>query len=117
MSRLCLQSYLPPFMLLVCTCTITEWFDSVTGEWQTEDYHLSNQNEIIDGRVPRNAYGNVEVFTDAMLPPGSYSCSCLVLAKMTINMPFSAFRKLLQLGLRCYAMYPWIAVAAMHVML
>ncbi|XP_055640888.1 uncharacterized protein LOC129778176 [Toxorhynchites rutilus septentrionalis] len=38
------------------------------GYWQTEDYIPP---EPIDGRVPRNAYGNIEIFKDCMLPKGT----------------------------------------------
>ncbi|KFB37461.1 hypothetical protein ZHAS_00004598 [Anopheles sinensis] len=38
------------------------------GYWQTEDYIPP---EPIDGIVPRNAYGNIEIFKDCMLPKGT----------------------------------------------
>ncbi|XP_058130109.1 DNA repair protein complementing XP-C cells homolog isoform X2 [Anopheles coustani] len=38
------------------------------GYWQTEDYIPP---EPVDGIVPRNAYGNIEIFKDCMLPKGT----------------------------------------------
>ncbi|XP_062698365.1 uncharacterized protein LOC134284095 isoform X2 [Aedes albopictus] len=38
------------------------------GYWQTEDYVPP---EAVGGRVPRNAYGNIEIFKDCMLPRGT----------------------------------------------
>ncbi|XP_052867214.1 DNA repair protein complementing XP-C cells-like [Anopheles cruzii] len=38
------------------------------GYWQTEDYVPP---EPVDGIVPRNAYGNIEIFKDCMLPKGT----------------------------------------------
>lgn len=37
------------------------------GEWQTEDY---DPPEATDGIVPRNAYGNVDMYKECMLPKG-----------------------------------------------
>lgn len=37
------------------------------GEWQTEPY---NPPEAIDGKVPRNSHGNVDLFQPEMLPKG-----------------------------------------------
>lgn len=46
--------------------------DSVTidlfGRWQTEKYKPPPAK---DGKVPRNEYGNVELFLPCMLPPGT----------------------------------------------
>ncbi|XP_058062420.1 DNA repair protein complementing XP-C cells-like [Anopheles bellator] len=38
------------------------------GYWQTEDFVPP---EPVDGIVPRNAYGNIEIFKDCMLPKGT----------------------------------------------
>ncbi|XP_049538626.1 DNA repair protein complementing XP-C cells-like [Anopheles darlingi] len=38
------------------------------GYWQTEDYIPP---EPVNGIVPRNAYGNIEIFKDCMLPKGT----------------------------------------------
>ncbi|KAJ2038297.1 hypothetical protein IW146_001252 [Coemansia sp. RSA 922] len=38
------------------------------GEWQTE---LFRPPPVHDGRVPRNEFGNVNLFTDSMLPEGA----------------------------------------------
>nr|CAD7200543.1 unnamed protein product [Timema douglasi] len=40
----------------------------VFGEWQVEDYIPP---PAVDGKVPRNAYGNVELFKPCMLPKGT----------------------------------------------
>lgn len=39
----------------------------VFGPWQVEDYVPP---PAVDGKVPRNAYGNVELFKPTMLPKG-----------------------------------------------
>ncbi|XP_062557651.1 DNA repair protein complementing XP-C cells homolog [Armigeres subalbatus] len=38
------------------------------GHWQTDEYVPP---EAVGGRVPRNAYGNIEIFKDCMLPKGT----------------------------------------------
>ncbi|XP_021344042.1 DNA repair protein complementing XP-C cells-like [Mizuhopecten yessoensis] len=38
------------------------------GHWQTEDYIPP---PAVDGKVPRNEYGNVELFKESMLPGGT----------------------------------------------
>ena len=38
------------------------------GHWQTEEYVPP---EPRDGKVPRNAYGNIEIFKECMLPQGA----------------------------------------------
>lgn len=43
------------------------------GEWQTKDYEPP---EAKDGKVPRNCYGNVDMYQECMLPKG---CSWLKL--------------------------------------
>ena len=40
----------------------------VFGEWQTK---LFEAPPAVDGMVPRNEYGNVELFKPWMLPPGT----------------------------------------------
>jgi xeroderma pigmentosum group C-complementing protein len=40
----------------------------VFGEWQTEEY---KPDPVKDGKVPRNAYGNIELFQPSMLPGGA----------------------------------------------
>nr|AER00320.2 xeroderma pigmentosum group C [Hydra vulgaris] len=40
----------------------------VFGEWQTEDYISP---PVVNGIVPKNAYGNVELFKPCMLPEGA----------------------------------------------
>lgn len=37
------------------------------GEWQTEDFIPPIAQ---DGKVPRNEWGNVELFTEKLLPQG-----------------------------------------------
>ncbi|KAJ2451028.1 hypothetical protein EV183_003887 [Coemansia sp. RSA 2336] len=37
------------------------------GEWQTQQIQ---PRPVVDGRVPRNDFGRVDLFTPAMLPPG-----------------------------------------------
>jgi len=39
------------------------------GEWQTEALHQLEGAE--NGRIPRTPYGNVEVLSEEMLPPGT----------------------------------------------
>lgn len=39
----------------------------VFGEWQTKEYEPP---EAKDGKVPRNAYGNVDMYQECMLPKG-----------------------------------------------
>ena len=43
------------------------------GHWQTEDYVPPTAE---DGLVPRNAYGNVELFKPCMLPKGTVHLKC-----------------------------------------
>ncbi|PIA13270.1 DNA repair protein Rad4, partial [Coemansia reversa NRRL 1564] len=38
------------------------------GEWQTELYRAP---PVVDGRVPRNDYGRIDLFTSTMLPDGA----------------------------------------------
>lgn len=40
----------------------------VFGEWQTKEYEPP---EAKDGIVPRNEYGNVDLFKQCMLPKGT----------------------------------------------
>jgi len=40
----------------------------IFGPWQTEDYVPPAAK---DGKVPRNEYGNVELFKPCMLPEGT----------------------------------------------
>ena len=40
----------------------------VFGSWQVEDYIPPL---AVDGKVPRNEYGNVELFKPCMLPKGT----------------------------------------------
>lgn len=47
---------------------ITDQPLDVFGEWQVEDYIPP---PAVDGKVPRNAYGNVELFKPEMLPKGT----------------------------------------------
>ncbi|KAJ3409097.1 hypothetical protein HDV05_004586 [Chytridiales sp. JEL 0842] len=37
------------------------------GEWQTEDYR---PEPLVDGKIPKNNFGNFELFHENMLPPG-----------------------------------------------
>jgi len=46
---------------------ITDLPLEVFGPWQTQDYEPPTAK---DGIVPRNAYGNVELFKPSMLPKG-----------------------------------------------
>ncbi|XP_031558895.1 DNA repair protein complementing XP-C cells homolog [Actinia tenebrosa] len=52
-----------PVVDLTSTVTI-----DLFGQWQTEEY---KPPPVKDGKVPRNEYGNVELFKPSMLPPGS----------------------------------------------
>lgn len=45
----------------------------VFGEWQVEDYVPPVAK---DGKVPRNEYGNVELFKPSMLPKGTVHLVC-----------------------------------------
>ncbi len=45
----------------------------VFGEWQTEDYIPP---PAVDGIVPRNEHGNVELFKACMLPKGTVHMRC-----------------------------------------
>ena len=38
------------------------------GEWQTDPF---SPPPAVDGKVPRNEYGNVELFQPSMLPSGT----------------------------------------------
>ena len=38
------------------------------GYWQTEDW---DPGEVVDGKVPRNEFGNVDLFKPCMLPRGA----------------------------------------------
>ncbi|KAJ3086357.1 hypothetical protein HK102_013236 [Quaeritorhiza haematococci] len=38
------------------------------GEWQTDVYKAP---PIVDGKIPKNSYGNIEMFHPNMLPPGA----------------------------------------------
>ncbi|GLH05038.1 DNA repair protein complementing XP-C cells homolog [Gryllus bimaculatus] len=47
---------------------ITDLPLEIFGPWQVEDYVPPT---AVDGKVPRNAYGNVELFKPSMLPKGT----------------------------------------------
>lgn len=38
------------------------------GKWQTEKY---NPGEVIDGNLPKNEFGNIELYKSWMLPKGA----------------------------------------------
>lgn len=45
----------------------------IYGAWQVEDYIPP---PAVDGKVPRNEYGNVELFKPTMLPAGTVHLKC-----------------------------------------
>lgn len=45
----------------------TQKLQELFGEWQVEPYAPPS---LIDGKIPRNNFGNVDLFTPAMLPVG-----------------------------------------------
>lgn len=45
----------------------------IFGPWQVQDYEPPTAE---NGIVPRNAYGNVELFKDCMLPKGTALIKC-----------------------------------------
>ncbi|XP_053695974.1 DNA repair protein complementing XP-C cells homolog [Sabethes cyaneus] len=49
------------------------------GYWQTEEYIPP---EAQNGRVPRNAYGNIEIFKDCMLPKGTVHLKQINISKI-----------------------------------
>lgn len=46
----------------------------IFGRWQTEQYEPPI---AVDGKVPRNEYGNVELFKPCMLPRGTVHLQCM----------------------------------------
>jgi xeroderma pigmentosum group C-complementing protein len=38
------------------------------GEWQTEWYQPLS---VVDGKIPKNSFGNVEIFHERMIPVGT----------------------------------------------
>ncbi|XP_058823917.1 uncharacterized protein LOC131684791 [Topomyia yanbarensis] len=53
------------------------------GYWQTEEYVPP---EPENGRVPRNAYGNIEIFKDCMLPKGTVHLKQINISKICRKM-------------------------------
>ncbi|XP_058448007.1 DNA repair protein complementing XP-C cells homolog [Malaya genurostris] len=53
------------------------------GYWQTEEYVPP---EPVGGRVPRNAYGNIEIFKDCMLPKGTVHLKQINISKICRKM-------------------------------
>lgn len=49
----------------------------IFGEWQTMDYDPPTAE---NGIVPRNAFGNVELFKACMLPKGTVHLKCKLLS-------------------------------------
>lgn len=45
----------------------------IFGPWQVDDYVPPTAE---DGKVPRNPYGNVELFKSCMLPGGTVHLVC-----------------------------------------
>lgn len=45
----------------------------IFGPWQVEDY---DPPQAENGIVPRNAYGNVDLFKPCMLPKGTVCLQC-----------------------------------------
>lgn len=48
----------------------------IFGYWQVEDYVPP---PAVDGKVPRNEYGNVEMYKPCMLPPGTVHLQSMAL--------------------------------------
>ncbi|EDO36142.1 predicted protein, partial [Nematostella vectensis] len=57
------------------------------GRWQTEDY---KPPPAVDGKVPRNEYGNVELFKPTMLPPGTRHIKIPGIVKMARKLGIDA---------------------------
>lgn len=79
MSTLQCKNYISHSFLQLSGKTITDLPLEVFGPWQVEDYVPP---PAVDGKVPRNAYGNVELFKPSMLPKG---CVHLQGNRMTTN--------------------------------
>lgn len=55
------------------------------GYWQVEDYIPP---PAVDGKVPRNEYGNVELYKECMLPKGTVHLQCKYLMLFKILLIF-----------------------------
>lgn len=51
------------------------------GEWQTQKYQ---PKAVQNGRIPRNKFGNVELFHPDMLPAGAVHLTCALLTTFTL---------------------------------
>ena len=60
----------------------------IFGLWQTEQYEPPI---AVDGKVPRNEYGNVELFKPCMLPRGTVHLNCAYLLILIILNNFSNY--------------------------
>lgn len=71
---LSLFSFLNPIALFqLSNSVITDKPLEIFGEWQIEEYVPPTAE---NGVVPRNAYGNVELFKSTMLPKGTVHLQC-----------------------------------------
>lgn len=66
------------FILLCCILQLTRTVIKdqpleIFGYWQTQEYEPPTAE---NGIVPRNAYGNVELFKDCMLPKKTVHLKC-----------------------------------------
>ena len=79
----------------------------VFGHWQTELYVPP---PAVDGKVPRNEFGNVELFKPWMLPKvGSHLCTCVFKGEnrpLKITMYFRPLKNISLLGALQPAMCP-----------
>ncbi|XP_065084654.1 DNA repair protein complementing XP-C cells homolog [Ochlerotatus camptorhynchus] len=63
-----IRLYEPPYKVVMSKLKREKTELELFGYWQTEDYVPPKAS---GGRVPRNAYGNIELFKDCMLPEGT----------------------------------------------
>jgi len=75
---------------------ITDLPLEVFGSWQVEDYVPP---PAVDGKVPRNAYGNVELFKPSMLPKGCVHLQGILLLFFFLNYFFILWKKFTFRGL------------------
>lgn len=61
------------FCLKLSNTVITDKELEIFGPWQVEDYVPPTAE---NGIVPRNAYGNVDLFKECMLPKGTVHLQC-----------------------------------------
>ncbi|XP_048584375.1 DNA repair protein complementing XP-C cells isoform X2 [Nematostella vectensis] len=75
------------------------------GRWQTEDY---KPPPAVDGKVPRNEYGNVELFKPTMLPPGTRHIKIPGIVKMARKLGIDAAQAVIGFDFHCGFSHPII---------